>query len=260
MEPKTGKAGVGQVILTLPARRHRTRKPKRHGAVDQKSRRARKRADLPYGAILCPARFCRSYHHRGDAGFTRRARLRGDAGYPFGRADCRLEASDAGGACSRRPHFSQLWHVGRISHVSLQPDGKVPVAPSPIRAKAKTFIGGEFVEVSAPRALLLEEIPALVDAFSQGARNAIEAGFDGVEVHGANGYLIDQFLRDGTNHREDIYGGSIVNRSRFLLEVTRLSSAQSAPIGSAFAYRRYRRRTTSPTAIRHHCSPTRSRS
>jgi N-ethylmaleimide reductase len=116
--------------------------------------------------------------------------------------------------------FLQLWHVGRISHVSLQPDGKAPVAPSPIRANAKTFIGGEFVEVSAPRALLLEEIPVLVDAYRQGARNAIEAGFDGVEVHGANGYLIDQFLRDGTNHREDIYGGSIANRSRFLLEVT----------------------------------------
>jgi len=75
--------------------------------------------------------------------------------------------------------------------------------------------------VSAPRALLLEEISSIVDAYRRGARNAIEAGFDGVEVHGANGYLIDQFLRDGTNHRDDIYGGSILNRSRFLLEVTK---------------------------------------
>ena len=115
--------------------------------------------------------------------------------------------------------FLQLWHVGRVSHVSLQPGGKAPVAPSAIRANTKTFIGSEFVDVSAPRALLLEEIPAIVDAYCQGARNAIEAGFDGVEVHGANGYLIDQFLRDGTNHRDDIYGGSIINRSRFLLEV-----------------------------------------
>lgn len=116
--------------------------------------------------------------------------------------------------------FLQLWHVGRISHVSLQPGNKAPVAPSAIRANAKTFIGGEFVDVSMPRALLLEEIPQVIDAYRQGARNAIEAGFDGVEVHGANGYLIDQFLRDGTNHRDDIYGGSIAKRSRFLLEVT----------------------------------------
>lgn len=116
--------------------------------------------------------------------------------------------------------FLQLWHVGRVSHVLLQPGGKAPVAPSAIRANTKTFIGGEFVDVSTPRALLLEEIPAIIDSYRQGARNAIEAGFDGVEVHGANGYLIDQFLRDGTNHRDDIYGGSIVNRSRFLFEVT----------------------------------------
>lgn len=116
--------------------------------------------------------------------------------------------------------FLQLWHVGRISHVSLQPDGKAPVAPSALRANAKTFINGQFVEVSAPRALLLAEIPAVIDAYRQGACNAIRAGFDGVEVHGANGYLIDQFLRDGTNHRDDLYGGAIANRSRFLLEVT----------------------------------------
>jgi N-ethylmaleimide reductase len=116
--------------------------------------------------------------------------------------------------------FLQLWHVGRISHVSLQPGGNAPVAPSAIPAKTKTFINGEFADVSAPRALLLEEIPGLVEAYRRAARNAIEAGFDGVEVHGANGYLIDQFLRDGTNHRDDSYGGSVANRSRFLLEVT----------------------------------------
>ena len=116
--------------------------------------------------------------------------------------------------------FLQLWHVGRVSHVSLQPGGKAPVAPSAIRANTKTFVGGTFADVSEPRALLIEEIPAIVEAFRQGARNAIVAGFDGVEVHAANGYLIDQFLRDGTNHREDIYGGSLANRVRFLLEVT----------------------------------------
>ena len=115
--------------------------------------------------------------------------------------------------------FLQLWHVGRVSHVSLQPGGADPIAPSAIRAKTKTFIGGEFIDVSEPRALDIEEIAVLVDEFRQGAANAIEAGFDGVEVHAANGYLIDQFLRDGANRRSDAYGGSIENRTRFLREV-----------------------------------------
>jgi N-ethylmaleimide reductase len=115
--------------------------------------------------------------------------------------------------------FLQLWHVGRVSHVSLQPGGRLPVAPSAIRANTKTFIGGEFIETSPPRALELDEIPGIVVAFRRGAANAIAVGFDGVEVHGANGYLLDQFLRDGANRREDGYGGSIVNRSRLLVEV-----------------------------------------
>ena len=115
--------------------------------------------------------------------------------------------------------FLQLWHVGRISHVSLQPDHQAPVAPSSIRAKTKTFVSGQFVDVSEPRALRLEEIPEIVEGFRLGARNAIAAGFDGVEVHGANGYLIDQFLRDGSNTRDDAYGGSIENRTRLLSEV-----------------------------------------
>lgn len=115
--------------------------------------------------------------------------------------------------------FLQLWHVGRISHVSLQPGGKPPVAPSAIRAKAKTFVGGTFVDVSEPRALELGELPGIVEAYRKGAANAIAAGFDGVEIHGANGYLLDQFLRDGTNKRTDAYGGSIENRARLMLEV-----------------------------------------
>lgn len=115
----------------------------------------------------------------------------------------------------------QLWHVGRISHTSLLPDGVQPVAPSAIRANAKTFTADGFVDVSEPRALALEEIPGVVDEFRTAARNAIDAGFDGVEIHGANGYLIDQFLRDGANHREDAYGGSIENRTRFLFEVVK---------------------------------------
>ena len=113
----------------------------------------------------------------------------------------------------------QLWHVGRISHVSLLPEGEVPVAPSALRAQTKTFIQGGFADVSEPRALALEEIPGVVEEFRTAAKNAIRAGFDGVEVHAANGYLIDQFLRDGSNQREDAYGGSIENRTQLLFEV-----------------------------------------
>jgi len=115
--------------------------------------------------------------------------------------------------------FLQLWHVGRISHVSLQPNGAAPVAPSAIPAKTKTFIETGFAEVSAPRALETDEIPGVVASYAVAAANAKRAGFDGVEIHGANGYLIDQFLKDGSNHRTDIYGGSVGNRARFALDV-----------------------------------------
>jgi N-ethylmaleimide reductase len=113
----------------------------------------------------------------------------------------------------------QLWHVGRISHVSLLPQGEVPVAPSAIRAKAQTVTANGMEDVSEPRALALEEIPQLIADYRSAARNAIDAGFDGVEVHAANGYLIEQFLRDGSNHRSDAYGGSIEHRTRLLAEV-----------------------------------------
>ena len=115
--------------------------------------------------------------------------------------------------------FVQLWHVGRVSHVSLQSGGAPPVAPSPIRAKTKTFIETGFAEVSEPRALLIDEIGQIVADFAHAAECARRAGFDGVEIHGANGYLVDQFLRDGANKRADAYGGSIENRTRFALEV-----------------------------------------
>jgi N-ethylmaleimide reductase len=117
--------------------------------------------------------------------------------------------------------FIQLWHVGRISHVSLQPNGGAPVAPSAIRANTKTFVGGKFAEVSEPRALELGEIPGIIDSFKRAAANAREAGFDGVEIHGANGYLLDQFARDSSNKRTDSYGGSIENRARLMLEVAK---------------------------------------
>jgi len=125
--------------------------------------------------------------------------------------------------------FLQLWHVGRISHRSLQPDGGLPVAPSAIRPEGKAFTEAGFVPFETPRALEREELPGIVEQFAQGARNAMTAGFDGVEIHAANGYLLDQFLRDGTNRRDDDYGGSVENRARLMLEVT---AAVTAAVGA----------------------------
>lgn len=113
----------------------------------------------------------------------------------------------------------QLWHVGRISHVSLQPRGAAPVSSTARPAATKTFTRDGFVDVSAPRALRSDELPGVVEAYRRAARRAIEAGFDGIEVHGANGYLLEQFLRDSVNDRSDAYGGPIANRARLLLEV-----------------------------------------
>jgi len=116
--------------------------------------------------------------------------------------------------------FLQLWHVGRVSHVDLQENGAAPVAPSALRPATKVFVNNSFEDVSEPRALEISELPGIVNDFRQAAANAIEAGFDGVEIHGANGYLLDQFLKDGANVRDDAYGGSVENRARLLLEVT----------------------------------------
>ncbi|HTP94673.1 MAG TPA: alkene reductase [Burkholderiales bacterium] len=120
--------------------------------------------------------------------------------------------------------FLQLWHVGRISHPSLQPGGALPVAPSAIRPNGEVFTAGGLQPFVEPRALEAGEIAAIVEDFRKAARNALAAGADGVELHGANGYLIDQFLRDGTNKRNDGYGGSLANRMRFLLEVTQAAA------------------------------------
>jgi N-ethylmaleimide reductase len=122
--------------------------------------------------------------------------------------------------------FLQAWHVGRISHTSLQANDGAPVAPSAIRAKGKTFVNNGFADVSEPRALTLEEIPGIIESYKRGAANAIEAGFDGVEIHGANGYLLDQFARDGANKRTDAYGGSIENRAKLMLEVSKAVTAE----------------------------------
>ena len=116
--------------------------------------------------------------------------------------------------------FLQLWHCGRISHPSLQEGGVLPVAPSAIAAVGELHTPEGKRTLETPRALETHEIPGIVEQFRKGAENALAAGFDGVELHGAFGYLIDQFLQDGSNQRTDEYGGSIENRAHFLLEVT----------------------------------------
>lgn len=129
--------------------------------------------------------------------------------------------TDAVHAAGGRIHL-QLWHVGRISHPALQPDGALPVAPSAIRpAGAQTFISADsgMVDIPEPRALDADELPGIVEQYRRGAENARAAGFDGVEIHAANGYLLDQFLRSGSNQRSDRYGGSVENRLRFPLMV-----------------------------------------
>ncbi|EPC01543.1 hypothetical protein L861_16865 [Litchfieldella anticariensis FP35 = DSM 16096] len=118
----------------------------------------------------------------------------------------------------------QLWHVGRVSHRLLQPDAAAPVAPSAIRAEAKAYVEfanghAGFAAADQPRALELDDLPHLVEDFAQAAANCMHAGFDGVEVQAGNGFLLDQFLSSGTNHRDDAYGGKIANRARLPLEV-----------------------------------------
>lgn len=181
------------------------------------------------GAGLVPSRFAADYYaQRASAGLiiTEATQISIQAqGYqdtpglhtPEQIADWR-KVTDAVHAKGGRI-FVQLWHVGRVSHVDLH-GGEAPVAPSAIRAETKTFVNNGFADVSEPRALGAEEIPGIVEDFRKAAANAIEAGFDGVEVHGANGYLLDQFLRETANVRTDAYGGSVENRARLLVEVT----------------------------------------
>jgi N-ethylmaleimide reductase len=116
--------------------------------------------------------------------------------------------------------FLQLWHVGRISHTSLQIDGVLPVAPSAIKPQGQIFTYTGMQDFETPRALSCDEIQRVIADYGKAAENAKIAGFDGVEIHSANGYLLDQFLRDSTNQRTDAYGGSVDNRMRLLLEVT----------------------------------------
>jgi N-ethylmaleimide reductase len=115
--------------------------------------------------------------------------------------------------------FAQLWHVGRVSHPDFH-DGALPIAPSALAVEGEAFTNSGKVKIMTPRALERHELPGIVEQFERAAENAKAAGFDGVELHGANGYLLDQFLRDGSNRRTDAYGGSVQNRARFPLEVT----------------------------------------
>ncbi|MDR3476493.1 MAG: alkene reductase [Gammaproteobacteria bacterium] len=115
--------------------------------------------------------------------------------------------------------FAQLWHVGRISHPDLQPGHQLPVAPSAIKPEGQAFTETGFKPFETPRALLIGEIPGIVAQYAHAAECALEAGFDGIEIHAANGYLLDQFMRDKTNKRTDEYGGSIENRARLVVEV-----------------------------------------
>lgn len=114
--------------------------------------------------------------------------------------------------------FAQIWHVGSISH-PIYHNGDKPVAPSAVKPEGETFTAKGMKEYVTPRALNTDEIPGIVEDYANAARNAVKAGFDGVEIHGANGYLIEQFIKDGTNKRDDQYGGNTENRSRFALEV-----------------------------------------
>ena len=140
------------------------------------------------------------------------------------------EAVHARGGCI----VTQIWHVGRVSHTDLQPGGQAPVGPSALTAKTKTVLIRDgvpaFVETSPPRALGIDEIPGIVADFRRAAVAAVKgAGFDGVEIHAANGYLLDQFLKTGANVRDDAYGGSIENRTRLLIEVA--ATLEDPPAG-----------------------------
>jgi N-ethylmaleimide reductase len=121
---------------------------------------------------------------------------------------------DAGGRI-----FCQIWHCGRVAHPDMH-DGEMPVAPSPVPATGDFFLPSGRVDFPVPRELRIDEIPGIIESFAQATRNARAAGFDGVELHGANGYLHDQFLQDGSNKRTDSYGGSAQNRARLMIETT----------------------------------------
>jgi N-ethylmaleimide reductase len=220
-----------QTSRALQARRAHAAQSICHGAPHPQPRGGGPGVRSISSRVLRPARFRGAIDHRGEPGLatgpgiprhprhlqqgTGRRLAQGRRSRPS------TQRTHLPSALARRPHF----HIPRCS-----PNNGAPGAPSAIRAADKTFVDNAFTDISEPRALTLEEVPEIIDSFKRGAANAIEAGFDGVEVHGANGYLLDQFAKDGTNKRTDAYGGSIANRSRLMLEVAK---AVASEVGAA---------------------------
>ena len=191
----------------------------RDGPDDAQSRARGQHPQSAGGGLLRAACLSRSADYRGHASQSPGCRIHPHARDPFPRTGRWLESGHRRRAPGRRPDLAQLWHVGRVSHPDFH-GGDLPVGPSAIAAVGEAYTVNGRQTLEAPRALTLAEIPDVVEQYRRGALYAKEAGFDGVELHGANGYLLDQFLRDGANHRTDDYGGSLQNRARFPLEVT----------------------------------------
>ncbi len=180
----------------------------------------RQRADAADGRVLRAARIRRSADFRGDASHSRGARLRGDAGHSFARADRGLEGGDASRAREGRPDIPPaLACRARLARLAASRPGRRPSPRPPSRRRPRPFWRALLPTCPSRAHCAAMNSPESSDGYRQGAINAIEAGFDGVELHGANGYLLDQFLKDGANKRDDEYGGSIENRARLTLEV-----------------------------------------
>ena len=204
-----------KAIRNSSARVTRAQESRVYGAPYTQPSRRRWRAERTRGDILLAARLGWTHRDRGNANLAHGQRVHQYSGDSFPeqvRAWSRIVESvhQSGGRI-----FLQLWHVGRISHSSLLPNNAQPVAPSAIRANSQTLIATGLAQVAEPVALTASGIKGTLDDYRRAAGNAKEAGFDGVEIHAANGYLIDQFLRTGSNRRTDEYGGVASNESAF---------------------------------------------
>lgn len=223
---------VSVLPVGVDAEHHKLFQPARIGDIEVANRvvmapLTRSRADEPRGDVPGSAMNIDYYRQRSNAGLII---SEGTQVSPVGKGYMATpgiyseEQIEGWKPITRAVHeagskiVAQIWHVGRVTHPNLT-GGVQPVAPSAVTANAIAYTRSGKVELPEPRALALEQIAQIVDEYRRGAANAIRAGFDGIELHGANGYLIDQFLRDGANRRNDAYGGSIENRCRFALEV-----------------------------------------
>ena len=207
---------------TSLAPRHRpahAAQPRCHGPLDPQPGRTRQRADAAERPLLRSARERRAHHCRSDANRTGRSRLYLDAGNPQRRTGRRLEMRHQGGPYRRRPHRAAALACRTHLASSFQPGGRYPSRRRPSNPMAQAFTAKGFEPIPTPRALETAEIPGIVEQYAQGARNALAAGFDGVEVHAANGYLIDQFLRDGPTSAPTPMAAASRIALGFLLEV-----------------------------------------